>query len=371
MAARSPQNRKIRKERVVVWPSHREKIWIFRPVVLSRRVIIAVFPLAFNMMFRRSVSFLLLFLLAVFCTAKVINTDASSSYLTKLSVGIAQSLQWLSQYLMPQLGAPHRSPRKVQLALVGLGRTGSTSFSAALKQLGYAPIHDDEAAEVSDIYAALLDGSLTMDEANEAIGERGFDAPMISLHKYVQWAATAPDIKVILTVRSPQSWAESWLTVTPAAFFPEQRPFCWIPSIRQLADFNREIMLNVPTNGHPDLYDDVPTLVEGYRAWTKYVVDTVPPERLLVFNVQQGWEPLCKFLEKPVPTTPFPHINDRFVVATIIKVFQIIAWTWPILMALPFLILYYCCVVRPRRRRSSTSRRNDGGVIEEEPKKEV
>ena len=48
------------------------------------------------------------------------------------------------------------------LALVGLGRTGSTSFSAALKQLGYAPVHDDEVQELSDIYGAMMDGSMTM-----------------------------------------------------------------------------------------------------------------------------------------------------------------------------------------------------------------
>ena len=64
-----------------------------------------------------------------------------------------------------------RPPRKVKLALVGLGRTGSTSFSSALKQLDYAPIHDDEATEVSDIYAAMMDGSMSMDEINVALGE--------------------------------------------------------------------------------------------------------------------------------------------------------------------------------------------------------
>lgn len=36
----------------------------------------------------------------------------------------------------------------------------------------------------------------------------------------------------------------------------------------------------------------------------------VPPERLLVFEPKDGWEPLCKFLGKPVPDQPFPHVND-------------------------------------------------------------
>ena len=37
---------------------------------------------------------------------------------------------------------------------------------------------------------------------------------------------------------------------------------------------------------------------------------TVPPEQLLVFDVKEGWTPLCQFLRVPVPDVPFPNIND-------------------------------------------------------------
>ena len=36
----------------------------------------------------------------------------------------------------------------------------------------------------------------------------------------------------------------------------------------------------------------------------------VPPKQLLVFDVKEGWAPLCKFLQLPVPDVPFPNIND-------------------------------------------------------------
>jgi hypothetical protein len=36
----------------------------------------------------------------------------------------------------------------------------------------------------------------------------------------------------------------------------------------------------------------------------------VPADTLLVFHPSQGWEPLCKFLGRPVPDQPFPHVND-------------------------------------------------------------
>lgn len=240
-------------------------------------------------------------------------------------------------------GKAGRPPKKVQLALVGLGRTGSTSFSAALKELGHTPIHDDEAQEVADVFGAMMEGTMSMDQVNTEFGKRGFDAPMISTRQYVEWAAVAPDVKVIITMRDKSKWAESWLCVTPAAFFPELRPFSWIKVMRDCAAFNREIMLNVPTNGHPELYQDIPTLEAGFEAWVDFVRKTVPAERLLEFDVKQGWGPLCEFLGKPVPSIPFPHINDRVVVDTIIKVFQVVTWVWPLVFASPLLILY-CCI---------------------------
>lgn len=298
------------------------------------------------------------------CHGKVINTDASSSWIHRRAVGIAQSWDWLHGIFLSSSTTTTggREPRQVQLALVGLGRTGSTSFSAALKELGYAPIHDDESPEVMDIYHDMMTGNLRMDLVNDALGERGFDAPMITTHNYVKWAATAPNVKVILTIRDPHKWAESWLTILPLAFLLEQRPFQWLKIIQDGQEFVRETMLNVPTNGHPDKYNDIPTLVAGFQAWTDFVQATVPPDRLLVFDVRQGWEPLCEFLGKDVPANPFPHINDRVVVDTIIKCFQIITWIWPLLIALPVIVAGYFLYWFYSKFKSTTKTSNNNGT---------
>lgn len=37
------------------------------------------------------------------------------------------------------------------------------------------------------------------------------------------------------------------------------------------------------------------------------------PSRLLEYKLGSGWEPLCKFLDKPVPENPFPHVNESAV----------------------------------------------------------
>ena len=44
--------------------------------------------------------------------------------------------------------------------------------------------------------------------------------------------------------------------------------------------------------------------------WMNRVKKVVPEDRLLIFQVKDGWEPLCKFLDVPVPSEPFPRVND-------------------------------------------------------------
>ena len=52
-------------------------------------------------------------------------------------------------------------------------------------------------------------------------------------------------------------------------------------------------------------------LIDGFIAHNEEVKRFVPAERLLVWEVTEGWEPLCEFLDVPVPDEPMPHANDR------------------------------------------------------------
>jgi hypothetical protein len=50
-------------------------------------------------------------------------------------------------------------------------------------------------------------------------------------------------------------------------------------------------------------------MTDFFRRHTETVLAGVPKDRLLVFNVTEGWEPLCRFLGVPVPQTPYPREN--------------------------------------------------------------
>src|SRR5690606_33763530 len=42
----------------------------------------------------------------------------------------------------------------------------------------------------------------------------------------------------------------------------------------------------------------------------EYVREVTPPARFHMMDLSQGWEPLCKMLNVPIPDEPFPRVND-------------------------------------------------------------
>lgn len=56
---------------------------------------------------------------------------------------------------------------------------------------------------------------------------------------------------------------------------------------------------------------DLPDLKRAFTAHNDAVKAAIPTDRLLTYQVKDGWGPLCGFLGKPVPADPFPRTNDR------------------------------------------------------------
>ncbi len=52
-------------------------------------------------------------------------------------------------------------------------------------------------------------------------------------------------------------------------------------------------------------------MTDWYTRRNQEVIDTISADRLLVFHPKDGWEPLCDFLDVPVPAAPFPRVNSR------------------------------------------------------------
>ena len=109
-----------------------------------------------------------------------------------------------------------------------------------------------------------------------------------------------PDAMVLLTVRDSDSWFESWNRVMKTA-----------EAMRQAGGAERWIkwrdaeVVERAFQGHLDREGCI-RVFEEHNARVRQIV---PPERLLEMHVKEGWEPLCAFLDVPVPDEPFPHLN--------------------------------------------------------------
>lgn len=192
----------------------------------------------------------------------------------------------------------------------GFGRTGTASMKAALEQLGYIKTH-----HMFEVMASKQQLQYWHDVATgkpvdwDAVFE-GFPASVDfpSAAYYKELAEHFPEAKVVLTVRSAESWYKS--ARATIIEFGRVEP-AWakylIPFIRK----NREMVDGTVWNRLFDGRQLEPEYAkEVFRKHIEEVKATIPAERLLVFEVKEGWEPLCRFLGKPVPDTPFPHVND-------------------------------------------------------------
>ena len=86
--------------------------------------------------------------------------------------------------------------------------------------------------------------------------------------------------------------------------------------------------------------------IKYYTDWISEVKNVVPKEKLLVFSVKEGWEPLCKFLDLPIPNESFPKTNDTKMMKRTIKTIRIVSYCLvfglvPVILGISKYILKY------------------------------
>jgi hypothetical protein len=127
-----------------------------------------------------------------------------------------------------------------------------------------------------------------------------------------------PDAKVLLSVRDPNKWYESCQnTIYPATVLdaskmdPAPSDDVAINSDGIPATAVRMVNRLIWQRTFHNRFEERDYAVDVFNRHNEEVRRTVPPERLLVFEAREGWEPLCRFLGVPIPEgIPFPHLND-------------------------------------------------------------
>lgn len=199
----------------------------------------------------------------------------------------------------------------LQVIGAGFGRTGTLSLKSSLEQLGFGPCyHMYELLGHIDHAPAWLAGN-----NGDASALR---APLAGYGATVDWpgcvlwrelADLYPDAKVVLSVRPPQRWYDSFRQTVGAVIAQERDPN--MPeAFWPVFDVSDLIVRDRSFGAGFDL-DDQERVIAAYEAHNAAVRAGVAPERLLEFDVTEGWAPLCAFLGVPVPAGEFPNVNDR------------------------------------------------------------
>ncbi len=197
-------------------------------------------------------------------------------------------------------------------------RTGTLTQKMALEMLGLGPCYHmvDVLADLDQaaLWERALDGEqpwpLLFDGFNSTVDWPGG-------YFYRELADFYPEAKVLLSVREPEAWERSMRETVWAVRHGESL-IRLLSSAQALVNPQWQAFLKMIDRlvwegkgtfaaGHAEprqLIDAMDRHVEEVKA-------TVPAERLLVWSVSEGWQPLCEFLELPVPKELFPHINDR------------------------------------------------------------
>lgn len=205
----------------------------------------------------------------------------------------------------PQSGVVNGWMMALEIVGAGFGRTGTLSLKLALEALGVGPCH-----HMKEVVGNRAQIRLWTEAAS---GKANFDRIFEGFTSAVDWPVAAfwqevvvayPQAKVILSSRSSESWYSSFSqTILKTILSRDKRP----ESARAWFEMLENVVINRSLRGRTDR-DGIIAAFEANEAAAKSII---PADRLLVFQAQDGWEPLCAFLGKAVPSTPFPKTNPK------------------------------------------------------------
>ena len=208
----------------------------------------------------------------------------------------------------------------IKIIGAGLPRTGTNTLREALEILGFSKTYHMKHLLVhpEDLhYWATLKATGTTDwEALYDGYQATVDFPCYPWYK--EHMKQYPDAKVILSLRPFEKWYTSYhSTIWKAQNPPEAERAAMgeriaadprLQSVMKVMGFSKQVMSQDHFQGK---FLDKEFMEKLFNEYNEEVKGYVPADKLLVFDVTEGWEPLCKFLNAEVPNEPLPHTNKK------------------------------------------------------------
>eukprot|EP00088_Acartia_fossae_P028127 TRINITY_DN2891_c0_g1_i1.p1 TRINITY_DN2891_c0_g1~~TRINITY_DN2891_c0_g1_i1.p1 ORF type:complete len:294 (+),score=33.28 TRINITY_DN2891_c0_g1_i1:40-882(+) len=207
----------------------------------------------------------------------------------------------------------------MQIICAGFPKTGTKSMALALRELGYV-VHDFEEHvdfhmdDYLDYFDGVKDSHDLMEKYREV--DAVVDQPACTI--WLTFLKHYPDAKVILMEReSPAVWEASYRKMLNYyidnyhVWYEDY--LVWFSSTQQKWNrlCKRNGIMAVANSDNFWCRDNWSRecWMYQYEIHNAAVKNIVPKDKLLVFKVGEGWERLCDFLGKPVPSSPFPKEN--------------------------------------------------------------
>jgi hypothetical protein len=232
----------------------------------------------------------------------------------------------------------------VKVIGAGFGRTGTASLQSALEELGFGPCYHMyevfEHPQHADFWeAAWRGGKVDWDEVLGSY-EATVDWPACTF--YGELMERHPDAKVLLSVRDPEQWYESTLNnIYKLTKFSGRSIFARLGlallSLFKFGTFTTrplQIAEEIVQGTFEGKFEDKRYAIEVFNRHNEEVKRRVPKERLLVYEVKEGWGPLCEFLGVEEPDKPFPRLNDAAEIQRLILVVRVFSVAIPTALAL-------------------------------------
>jgi Sulfotransferase domain len=190
----------------------------------------------------------------------------------------------------------------------GFGRTGTLSLKTALEKIGFGPCYHMMEVFSRPEHVAMWHRLAFKHSMDWDLLFSGFRATVDwpAARWWREIAAHYPGARVLLSVRDPEAWYKSMIDTiyqpmkSPA---PANAP----ELVRLQTEMARKAILS---ESFDNRFEDKAHTIEVFNRHTQEVRDAIDHARLLVFDVREGWAPLCRFLEVAVPDVPFPKLND-------------------------------------------------------------
>ena len=181
----------------------------------------------------------------------------------------------------------------------GFGRTGTNSMKVALEHLGFGPCHHMHEVIASPdqqaIWRSIASGH--PHNWNEVFAAYHSSIDWPSAYFWRELVAHYPNAKILLTVRS----SESWYASMQKTIFKTLRESTEPESVGIKLIAERVFGSNI---------DDPQHVISIYEKNISDVQAAFSSDRLHTYNLGDGWERLCQFLDVPVPDSPFPRTNS-------------------------------------------------------------